>query len=119
MTIVKVPLSGTTDAGAPVVYIEVEGAPEPTSAWDADTVRGDRARKAVTVATDLLDEAVELARACAVKFSSGLATLKEGASPDEIALEIGITMDAEFGAVLAKARVGAQLQVTLTWQREK
>ena len=34
-------------------------------------------------------------------------------------MEIGITMDAEFGAVLAKARAGAQLQVTLTWQLEE
>lgn len=123
MTIVKVPLSDAADvgSGAPsVIYIEVGSAPATTLAWDADAVRGSRAEKAVAVATDLLDDAVELARACAAKFSAGLAEIKEGArSPDEVSLEIGITMDAEFGAVLAKARAGAQLQVTLTWQREK
>ena len=124
MAVVKVPLSGTADAGTagpPVVYIEVgPRTPEATSAWDADTVRGSRAEKAVEVATDLLDDAVELARACAAKFSAGLAEIKEGVrSPDEVSLELGITMDAEFGAVLAKARAGAQLQVTLTWQRQK
>jgi hypothetical protein len=42
--------------------------------------RGKRTEKAVAVATDLLDDAVELARACAAKFNSGLAHLKEGAS---------------------------------------
>jgi enoyl-CoA hydratase/carnithine racemase len=102
-----------------VIYIEVGSAPATTS-WDADAVRGTRAEKAVEVATDLLDDAVELARACAAKFSAGLADIKKDArSPDEVSLEIGITMDAQFGAVLAKARAGAQLQVTLTWQREK
>jgi hypothetical protein len=123
MTIVKVPLTDTADAGTagpPVIYIEVAGAPESTSAWDADNVRGSRSEKAISVATDLLDDAVELARACAAKFNAGLADLTKGArSPDEIALEIGITMNAEFGAVLAKARAGAQLQVTLTWQRQE
>jgi len=123
MAIAKVPFSGTVDAdtiGPPVLYIEVERAPEVASAWDADSVRGNRADKAVEVATDLLDDAVELARACAMKFSAGLAGLKEGArAPDEVSLELGITMDVEFGAVLARARAGAQLQVTLTWQRQE
>lgn len=123
MAIVKVPLADTADVGTSnpsMIYIEVDSAPVATSAWDADTVRGDRAQKAVEVATNLLDDAVELARACAAKFSAGLAGLKEGTrSPDEVSVEIGITMDAEFGAVLAKARAGAQLQVTLTWQREE
>jgi enoyl-CoA hydratase/carnithine racemase len=116
LTIVRVPLSDASDessAASPMIYIEVASAPATASAWDADTVRGSRSGKAVEVATDLLDDAVELARACAAKFSAGLAEIKEGArSPDEVSLEIGITMDAEFGAVLAKARAGAQLQVT-------
>jgi len=123
MAIVKVPFSDTVDVGTVgtrVLYIEVDSAPEVTSAWDVDSVRGYRADKAVEVATDLLDDAVELARACAAKFSAGLAGLKDGArAPDEVSLELGITMDAEFGAVLAKARVGAQLQVTLKWQRQE
>ena len=123
MTIVKVPVSDAADVslvGPSVVYIEVDSAPATISAWDADTVRGSRAEKAVEVATDLLDDAVELAQACAAKFSAGLAAIEENVrSPDEVSLELGITMDAEFGAVLAKARAGAQLQLTLTWRREK
>lgn len=123
MTIVKVPVSdgaGAGSTGPSVVYIEVGSGQAAVSAWDADSVRGSRAEKAVEVATDLLDDAVELARTCAAKFSAGLADLKKDArSPDEVSLEIGITMDVEFGAVLAKARAGAQLQVTLKWQREK
>ncbi len=46
MAIAKVPFSGTVDAdtiGPPVLYIEVERAPEVASAWDADSVRGNRA----------------------------------------------------------------------------
>jgi hypothetical protein len=123
LTIVKVPVSDAADVslvGPSVVYIEVDSAPATISAWDTDTVRGSRAEKAVEVATDLLDDAVELAQACAAKFSAGLAAIEENVrSPDEVSLELGITMDAEFGAVLAKARAGAQLQLTLTWRREK
>jgi hypothetical protein len=38
--------------------------------------------------------------------------------PEEIVLELGITLDAELGAVLAKAKGGAQLKVTLKWRNE-
>jgi hypothetical protein len=121
MTIVQIPVSEGQDANTSsptMLYIEVDNAPPAASAWAADEVRGKRTEKAVAVATDLLDDAVTLARACAAKFNAGLADIEQGTrSPDEVSLELGIKMDGEFGAVLAKASAGAQLQVRLTWQR--
>jgi hypothetical protein len=39
--------------------------------------------------------------------------------PDEVEVEFGITLDAESGALIAKAGVGASLTVRLTWSAEQ
>jgi hypothetical protein len=44
-----------------------------------------------------------------------LAKLEEIARPDEAEVEFGINLDAEAGAVLAKASAGAQLTVKMKW----
>lgn len=124
MTIVKAPIGqysgaeGSDDQGQlPTIYVEVESAPV-ASSWDQDQVRETRAEKIVVIANDLLGDAVDLARAAAARFSAGLAQLPAGVPPPkEVELQLGITLDSELGAVLAKARAGAQLQVTLKWQR--
>ncbi|WNM29444.1 CU044_2847 family protein [Streptomyces sp. Li-HN-5-11] len=38
--------------------------------------------------------------------------------PDEVEVEFGITLDAESGALIAKAGVGAALTVRLTWSAD-
>ena len=112
MSVVAVPGEGDS-----TMYVEVAVAPEGKSGWDEDEVRERVAARAVSVARDLVDDGVNLAKACARKFTEGLKELGEGVQPDEIELELGITLDAELGAVLAKTKASAQLQVTLRWQR--
>lgn len=97
------------------IYIEVAAAPAGNGDWDDDT-RANPAEKAVAVARDLLGDGVQLARACAQRFTDGLKDLGKGVSPDEVELQLGITLDAELGAVLAKTKTSAQLQITLRWQ---
>ena len=112
--------AGPGDAeGARYIYVEVAGGMQESDAWGGDAVRDRRAERVVTAAKDLLGEGVELARACAARFSSGLAQLPDGVTaPDEVELQLGITLDTELGALLAKATAGAQLQVTLTWRQK-
>jgi hypothetical protein len=113
--VVAVPTEG--DDGVSTIYIEVEATPGAGAGWDGDETRDRTAARAVAVARDILDDGVELARSCARRFTEGLKDLGEGIAPDEVELQLGIRLDAEFGAVLAKTKAGAQLQITLRWQR--
>lgn len=112
--------SAGADTAGPLVFIEVEEDPEARSAWSDDLVLGPNPAERVVVATrDMLSDSVELARTCAARFSRGLQNLPDGIQPpDEVVLELGIKLDAELGAVLAKARSSAQLKVTVTWRNE-
>lgn len=98
------------------IYVEVAVAPPADGDWDDDT-RTNPAENAIKVAKDLLGDGVQLARTCAVRFTDGLKDLGKGVAPDEVELQLGITLDAELGAVLAKTKTSAQLQITLRWQR--
>jgi len=118
---------GGGEVEPPVIYVEVGppltavGGPTPradgaASDWN-DDVRNRSAQKLVESAHDLVGDGVALARACAQRFSVGLRELPKGTPvPDEVELQLGITLDAELGAVLAKTKVSAQLQLTLRWQ---
>jgi len=108
------------DAGAPLVFVEVDREPEAPSSWSDDAVlTTNPAGKVVSAARDMVSDSVELARTCAARFSSGLQSLPDGVrAPEEVVLELGINLDAELGAVLAKARGGAQLKLTVTWRNE-
>jgi hypothetical protein len=67
-------------------------------------------------ARDVFEDGVELARTAAARFAEGLIRLPAGVPPPaEVELQIAIKLDAEFGAVLAKATAGAQMQVTIRW----
>jgi len=119
MSVVAVPVDkadGQASDGA-MIYVEVEAVRPVGKGWDSDDVRDRPAERAVAVARDILEEGVGLARACARRFTEGLRELGDGLAPDEVELQLGITLDAELGAVLAKTKAGAQLQVTLRWQR--
>jgi Trypsin-co-occurring domain 1 len=39
--------------------------------------------------------------------------------PDQVEVEFGITLDAESGALIAKAAAGASLTVRLTWEADR
>jgi hypothetical protein len=63
-----------------------------------------------------LDKAMDTVRGMAVRSVKAVKDLTD--PPDNIEVEFGIKLDAEAGAMVAKASTEASFNVTLTWQRE-
>jgi len=91
-----------------------------TITFDVDDVEGvgpervNRKDGAVVAKLDgSLDDALASARPAAETVINTFRAL----SPDAIAVEFGLRIDAEAGAVFAKAGVGAHFTVTLNWDR--
>jgi hypothetical protein len=59
-----------------------------------------------------LDQTLESARPAAESVINTFRAL----SPDEMSVEFGLNVDAEAGAVFAKAGVAAHFNVTVTWK---
>jgi hypothetical protein len=102
------------EAEAPI-YVEVDSRGSVVSAWDSDELRDRSGTKVVTAAGDMVARGVDLARRCATQFSEGLSDLQSISRPSSFELALGITLDSEVGAFVAKAKAGAQIQITMTW----
>ena len=71
----------------------------------------------------------EVARTAQVSFEAALSGVRDAAAsalrtfkdipqpPDEVAVEFGVELNAQAGALIAQAGAGSHLQVTLTWKR--
>jgi hypothetical protein len=71
----------------------------------------------------------EVARTAQVSFEAALAGVRDAAAsalrtfrdipqpPDEVAVEFGVELNAQAGALIAQAGASSHLQVTLTWKR--
>lgn len=78
--------------------------------------RGDRAEIAMKQQSQkALNLAMGTIRAMAYRVAKTVNALEDRARPDEAEVEFGITLDAESGALLAKASAGAQIKVKLKW----
>ncbi len=64
-----------------------------------------------------LDKAMGTIRSMATRAVDAVKGLSD--PPDEVELSFGIKLDAEAGAMVAKASTEASINVTLTWQREE
>jgi hypothetical protein len=62
--------------------------------------------------------AMGLIRTCAKHVADSLKEVPEAARPDGIELQFAIKIDASVGALIAEAKTGTQLQVTLRWGKE-
>jgi Trypsin-co-occurring domain 1 len=58
-----------------------------------------------------------LVRYCASRVAETLDKVAEVRPPTEFEVQLSIKLDAELGAILAKASAEAQLQVTMRWSR--
>lgn len=96
------------------ILIEVEQAPEPESIYG--DLRGDGAEQVISAVRDVFGDGMELARSCAIRVVDSVAKMEERVRPNEFELQIGIELNSEVGAILAKASAGAQLQVTMKWK---
>jgi hypothetical protein len=69
------------------------------------------------------DEALHLAmqtiRSMSYRVFNTMDTIGTKARPDEAEIEFGINLDTEVGALVAKASTGAQIKVTLKWNKSQ
>ncbi|MCB0191783.1 MAG: hypothetical protein KDJ65_07555 [Anaerolineae bacterium] len=79
---------------------------------DALQVMYQKSQKAVNLAMWTI-------QAMAYRISKTMNALEEKVRPDEAEVEFGINLDAEAGAMLAKASTGAQIKVKLKWTVEE
>ena len=76
----------------------------------------DSAEELAEKSAQALDKAMSTVRGMAVRSVNAVKDLTD--PPDNIEVEFGIKLDAEAGAMVAKAGTEASFNVTLTWQRE-
>jgi hypothetical protein len=76
----------------------------------------DSAEELAEKSAQALDKAMDTVRGMAVRSVKAVKDLTD--PPDNIEVEFGIKLDAEAGAMVAKAGTEASFNVTLSWQRE-
>ncbi|SCG03342.1 MULTISPECIES: CU044_2847 family protein [unclassified Streptomyces] len=125
MTVIVGPVAPGEDGPIPVV-VDMRGpgyaagaAGDPAAVYDAvyedEDTRDGAAQRVLRVARDSYGEGLDLARRCASQAMRRLGDLGEGLRPDEVELQVSITLDAGMAAVV-KAGAEAQLQITFRWQ---
>lgn len=97
------------------IAIEVERLTSPSDPYQ-DLRDGERRLEA---ARDLFGDGIKLAQNCATRVVNGIKAMKETTKPDEFQLQFAITLDTQVGAIIAKTRTEAQLQVTMTWKAKE
>ncbi|WP_405984824.1 CU044_2847 family protein [Streptomyces sp. NBC_00872] len=123
MTVIVGPTAPGEDGPIPVVVDTRRYEAVPAEGLDAvydavyedEDTRDGAARRVLQVARDSYGEGLDLARRCASQAMRRLGDLGEGLRPDEIELQVSITLDAGVAAVV-KAGAEAQLQITFRWQ---
>lgn len=88
--------------------VEVDGA-------DGRVMRGSPSSDALVEASDTFEAALENVRSAAEGILDQLRSLAQ--PPDEVAIEFGVKMNAETGAIIAKASGEANFKINLTWKK--
>ncbi|MFJ2175182.1 CU044_2847 family protein [Streptomyces sp. NPDC087851] len=121
MTVIVGPVAPGEDGPIPVV-VGPAGQPARTagefdSVYEGEETRDGAARRVLRVAADSYGDGLDLARRCASQAMRRLGDLGEGLRPDEIELQVSITLDAGAGLpAVVKAGAEAHLQLTFRWQ---
>jgi hypothetical protein len=104
----------TSDSGEPIL-VEVEDV-----GLAGGTRRGLSSSAVVDRAQTSFEDALEKARPMATGLVGKLRAIGDAAGnpPDEMQVEFGIVLNAEAGAILASASVGANYKVTMTWKHQ-
>ncbi|WDZ83383.1 CU044_2847 family protein [Micromonospora cathayae] len=111
-------IAGTTARGGQLlVDVEAVAADDPYA--DVE-VRGERLDRLRTVGADLVGDGLDLVKECAQRVSGMIATMTDDIEPDELEVQVAVKLDYSLGAVLVgKGTAGAQLQVTMRWNRDR
>jgi hypothetical protein len=91
--------------------VEVDGAEGP----GGRVMRGSPSANALAEASDTFEAALEKVRSAAEGILDQLRSLAQ--PPDEVAVEFGVKMSAETGAIIAKASGEANFKINLTWKK--
>ena len=86
---------------------------------DVDEVAGvgpERVSRRGQATVARLDESLDEALASARPAAEAVVATFQAMAPDELSVEFGLRLDAEAGAVFAKAGIGAHFTVSLTWR---
>jgi hypothetical protein len=78
-------------------------------------MRGSAPAEAFAKATDTFESALEKVRSAAVGILQQLRSLEQ--APDEIAVEFGVKLNVESGAIIAKVASEANFKINLTWKK--
>ncbi|MFC9430828.1 CU044_2847 family protein [Streptomyces sp. NPDC056987] len=121
MTVIVGPVVPGEDGPIPVVVGPAGQPAGPDGEFDAvyadEETRDGAARRVLRVAADRYGDGLDLARRCASQAMRRLGDLGEGVRPDEIELQVSITLDAGGGLpAVAAAGAEAHLQFTFRWQ---
>jgi hypothetical protein len=107
-----------TAEGEQLIHIEVD---TPTDAgrykrFDYGQTRDESKGGGKTkMAADTFAQGMSLIRTCAEQVAQTVAEVSEKAKPSGVEVQLGIKLDGEVGALIAKTGVEAQLQVKLSW----
>jgi hypothetical protein len=88
--------------------------------FDVDDIAGvgpEKVSRSSGTVVARLDESIDDALASARPAAESIIQTFRDLSPDSVSVEFGLRIDAEAGAVFAKAGVGAHFTVTLSWDR--
>jgi Trypsin-co-occurring domain 1 len=81
----------------------------------ARVMRGSAAENALAQASETFESALEKVRSAAEGILQQLRSLAQ--PPDEVAVEFGVKLSAESGAIIAKASGEANFKINLTWKK--
>jgi hypothetical protein len=65
-----------------------------------------------------IDAAMSTMKSMANKAVTTIKKIKVSERPDKVSLEFGLKLDAEAGALVAKAGTEAAIKVTMTWENK-
>ena len=99
-------------SGGGVVVVEVE----PADSVARRVMRGGNLEATIATANATFESALQTVRCAAEGILHQLLSLAE--PPDEVAVEFGVKMSAETGAIIAKASTEANFKINLTWKKQ-
>jgi hypothetical protein len=76
-------------------------------------------KEIIEKASDIFGSGMALVRHCATSVMDTIESLGVKASPSEFEVELGIKLNSEVGAVLAKTGGEAHMQVKMRWKRQE
>ena len=96
------------DGGFLTVETDADGPP-------GRVMRSSGASDVLVAATDTFESALEKVRVAAEAILHQLRSLVQ--PPDEVVVEFGVKMNAETGAIIAKASGEANFKINLSWKK--